>query len=269
MTLPSLQTLESLRILAVSAAAEAAEHLLHQRPASLVVDTKSSPTDVVTQMDRESEQMLIDRVVSTRPDDAVLGEEGASRAGTSGYRWVIDPLDGTVNYLYGLPSWAVSIGVEHEGETVVGVVNAPALGIQWIAVKGQGAFRIDRHGEHRLALSSEPQVLGSALIGTGFAYDAERRQTQAAIVARLLPKVRDIRRLGAAAVDLCLVADGSLDGFYEQGLQPWDKSAGELVVTEAGGSCEERAGTVFAGRHAVFGQLVAEVEAASGEAQPN
>ncbi|NCD18640.1 MAG: inositol monophosphatase [Actinobacteria bacterium] len=201
-----------------------------------VAATKSSDVDIVTAVDQEVEQWLLDQLASARPDDAVLGEEGDGRTGTSGLTWVVDPIDGTVNYLYGLPHWSVSVAVcagppePGAWELLAGAVAAPALGVTWHAVRGGGAFR----GETRIeARAGVP--LGKALVGTGFSYVAERRSRQGAAVAALLPQVRDIRRLGSVAIDLCLVADGSLDAHYERGLNVWDIAAGSLVLTESGG----------------------------------
>ena len=231
--------LDALRVVALDAATEAGELLLGGRPAvratTLDVGTKSSPTDVVTAMDRAAEDLLVDRLLGARPDDGLLGEEGSAREGTSGLRWVIDPLDGTVNYLYGLPQWGVAVLAEHTatGTPLVGVVVVPVLGETYVAVAGRGATRLDAHGEQVMRVSTCDD-LAMALIGTGFGYRAERRAAQARVVAAMLPRVRDIRRGGAAAVDLCHVASGSLDGYYERGLQPWDLGAGGLVALDAG-----------------------------------
>ena len=196
-----------------------------------VMATKSSPTDIVTAADTAVEAQIRAAVARARPDDAVIGEEGDDAAGTSGLRWVVDPIDGTVNYLYGHARYAVSIGVEDVDGGVVAVVHAPATGETWTAARGQGAWR-DGAPISTSACSS----LGDALVATGFGYRAQRRARQAAVLADVLPQVRDIRRAGAAALDLCDVACGRLDGYYEQGLQPWDLAAGRLIVTEAGGS---------------------------------
>jgi myo-inositol-1(or 4)-monophosphatase len=192
-------------------------------------DTKSTPTDVVTEADRACEQLLAEGIRSARPCDAVLGEEGSQDAGTSGVRWVVDPIDGTVNYLYGLPQWAVSIGVEVDGTTEVGVVFDAAKDELWTAVRGEGAFR----NGSRLRCSSASD-LSQALIATGFSYDARRRTVQSRNLATILPRVRDVRRLGASTLDLCSVAAGRVDGYYEQGLHPWDMSAGLLIAGESG-----------------------------------
>ena len=224
--------LAELRDLALDVAREAAVGL-QARPLNLAVDTKTTPTDVVTQMDRASEALIVERLTAARPDDGLLGEEGADRVGTSGVRWVIDPLDGTVNYLYGQSSWSVCIAAEVDGVAAVGVVVAPLLRETFVAVLGQGAYRIDEHGEHRLAVSSPP-ALDRALVATGFGYSVERRTSQARVLTTVLPAVRDIRRLGSAAVDLCWLASGRFDAYFERGLQPWDLAAAGVVAREAG-----------------------------------
>ncbi|MGP3982834.1 inositol monophosphatase family protein [Streptomyces sp. KR80] len=216
--------------LALEAARRAGAMLRDGRPADLgVAATKTSAIDVVTEMDLASEKLITGYLAEARPDDGFLGEEGASIAGSSGVRWIIDPIDGTVNYLYGLPSWAVSIAAEIDGETAVGVVEVPERGETFRAVRGEGAYL----GEQRLRHRSAPP-LAQALVGTGFGYVTERRAAQAETLRGLLPQVRDIRRGGSAAIDLCDVACGRLDGYYERGLNPWDYAAGELIAREAG-----------------------------------
>lgn len=221
--------LAGLRDLAVRLAREAGALALSMREGIESESTKSSPTDVVTAADRAVEQLLADGIRSARPGDGLLGEEGASDEGTTGYRWVVDPVDGTVNYLYGLPQWAVSIGLEHDGRAVVGVVLDPSKDELFTAVRGQGAFL----GGRRLKVTGCTE-LGQALVATGFGYDARRRAAQAAVLPRVLPRVRDLRRMGAGALDLCAVAAGRVDAYYEQGLSPWDLCAGQLVAEEAG-----------------------------------
>jgi myo-inositol-1(or 4)-monophosphatase len=184
---------------------------------------------MVTAVDRASEALVVDGLAEARPDDGVLGEEGSAREGTSGVRWIVDPLDGTTNYLYGVPLFAVSIGVEVDGEVEVGVVAHPSLDELFTARRGGGAFC---NGQP-IAVSGKDD-LGTALIGTGFAYDSDRRRDQARWLEHVLPSVRDIRRGGAASLDLCWVACGRLDGFYEAGLAPWDIAAGDLIAREAG-----------------------------------
>jgi len=194
------------------------------------IGTKSSSTDMVTEVDHASEEFIARRIREARPGDGILGEEGSSSEGTTGVRWVIDPLDGTTNFLYGFPAYAVSIAVEVEGEAVAGVVHDVARGETFAAAKGRGATL---NGESIRV--SEKTELGTALIGTGFGYSPERRRNQAALVASVLPAIRDIRRAGSAALDLCYVACGRLDGYFEQGIQHWDHAAGVLIVREAGG----------------------------------
>jgi myo-inositol-1(or 4)-monophosphatase len=220
--------------LAIEAAELAGGLLLDGQPGARQVDAKSSPTDVVTQMDTAAERAIVDHLLAARPDDEILGEEAGLRAGSSGVRWVVDPLDGTVNYLYGLPLWAVSVAAQTEGRTVVGAVAVPALGTMLWAVEGQGARLRDDAGVRTLAVRP-CQDVSAALVGTGFGYQAQRRAAQAAALAAVLPAVRDVRRAGAAALDLCWVAAGQLDAYFERGVQPWDMAAGNLLVQEAGG----------------------------------
>jgi len=218
--------------------AREAGRLVHDgRPEHLgVAATKSSAVDVVTAMDLASEDLVRRMLARLRPDDGILGEEGGHEPGTSGVTWVVDPIDGTVNYLYGLPAYAVSVAAVAGEPTpatwtvLAGCVHAPATGETWTAGRGQGAHLDGR----RLALAPAPP-LDRCLLGTGFGYVAERRRAQARVLAALLPQVRDVRRIGAAAIDLCQVATGRLDLYYERGLQPWDLAAAALVVAEAGG----------------------------------
>ncbi|WP_189938635.1 inositol monophosphatase family protein [Streptomyces sulfonofaciens] len=212
------------------AARRAGALLRDGRPADLAVAaTKTSPIDVVTEMDLAAEKLITGYLAEHRPEDGVLGEEGASRAGTSGVRWVIDPLDGTVNYLYGLPTWSVSIAAERAGETLVGVVEVPMRGETFHAVRGGGAYL----GERRLGCRADAP-LEQSLVSTGFNYVSAVREHQAEVARRLIPRLRDIRRGGSAAVDLCDVAAGRLDGYFERGLNPWDLAAGDLIAREAG-----------------------------------
>ena len=226
-------------------AARAAGTLIRgERPDHVVASgTKSSPTDVVTAMDTAAETLLARMLLSERSDDGLLGEEGGLRPGTSGLTWVVDPIDGTVNYLYGIPTYAVSVAVvsgqpDPAGWTVLaGCVHNPVSGETWTATRGGGA-QLDG-----AALTGPADVpLSRALVGTGFGYTIARRRRQASVVASLLPQVRDIRRAGAASLDLCSVASGRLDAYYERGLQPWDMAAGSLVATEAGARVSGLAG---------------------------
>jgi myo-inositol-1(or 4)-monophosphatase len=193
------------------------------------VATKSTSTDMVTEMDRASERLIVDGLRRARPDDAIVGEEGTSDDGTSGVRWLIDPIDGTTNYLYGHPGFAVSIAAEFDGATQVAVVDDPLHRDLFTAVRGRGA---DRNGNPIHA--SQETTVHVALAATGFSYEPERRQRQATVLSQVLPAIRDIRRMGAASVDLCWVACGRVDAFYERGLAAWDYAAGALIANEAG-----------------------------------
>ncbi len=194
------------------------------------IDTKISATDMVSDVDRESEAAVTRVLAAARPDDAILGEEGTSRDGTSGVTWVVDPLDGTTNFLFGIPQWSVSIAAEMDGRAVAGVVLDPCRDEVWAAVAGHGAFLNGR----RCQVRSDRSTLETALVATGFGYRAERRRWQAGVAAQVIPAVRDIRRLGSAALDLCWTGGGRFDAYYEWGLNPWDYSAGALVAAEAG-----------------------------------
>jgi myo-inositol-1(or 4)-monophosphatase len=224
----------ALLALAEAAAREAGALLLRlQAVARTEVGTKSSATDMVTDADRASERLIIERIRAERPGDAILGEEGTvgAEAGDSPVRWVIDPLDGTTNYLYRHPFFAVSIGVEVAGVACVGVVHDPSHGETFTAIAEGGALLDGKP----IAVSGHAD-LATALIGTGFSYLRDQREEQGAVVTRLLPRVRDVRRHGAAALDLCWVACGRLDGYYERWLGgAWDLCAGDLIVREAGG----------------------------------
>ena len=205
--------------------------------------TKSSPTDLVTELDRASEALIVKALRTRRPEDGLLGEEGTSRAGSSGLTWVIDPLDGTTNFVYGYGSFAVSIALVDAGGPLLGVVHDPLRGETFSAARGLGAHLDGR----RLAAPAASGPLSEALLGTGFGYDTELRVAQARLLPTVLGAVRDLRRGGSAALDLCSVASGRLDGYFEAGLAPWDRAAGELVVTEAGGVVLEVSG-LHAGR---------------------
>jgi myo-inositol-1(or 4)-monophosphatase len=220
--------------LAMSIAKEAGKLLL-ARPAHLEIDTKSSATDVVTQMDRQVEAYIVAQLSKHRPEDAILGEEGSNSTGTSDFQWVIDPIDGTVNYLHRIPHWCVSIGLKNikTGESIAGVIYAPVYDQMYISSQGLGSWVIDQ-GVPRLLQVSNCAELNVAVIGTGFGYSSERRASQARVLSQVLPRVADIRRLGSCAIDLCLVAAGVLDGYYERGVNDWDHAAGELIAREAG-----------------------------------
>lgn len=214
--------------------------------ARALVETKSTTTDMVTEMDRASEARIVAALRAERPGDGFLGEEGASEPGTTGVRWVIDPLDGTTNYLYGFPGFNVSIAAELDGVVIAAAVVDPLHGDLFSAARGHGALRNDR----QVTVSDEDR-LTHALIATGFGYDPGRRARQAEVLARVIAQVRDVRRMGAAAVDLCSVACGRLDGYYERGLGPWDLAAGWLIATEAGAVVSDLAGGPPSGDYVV------------------
>ena len=233
--------------LARSTAAEAAALVAAGRDrAAEQVDTKSSSVDVVTAVDRASEELVVQRLLTARPDDGVLGEEGASTEGTSGVRWVVDPIDGTVNFLYGFRGWAVSIAAEVDGVVQAGVVHDVPTGEVWTAVRGRGAWLTAPGAEPRRLSGSAPVALEQTLVATGFGYRVEQRRAQGAVVAELVSRVRDIRRAGCASLDLCSAAAGRVDAYYELDLKPWDHAAGALVAEEAGLVLSGLRGTPFA-----------------------
>jgi myo-inositol-1(or 4)-monophosphatase len=194
-----------------------------------VSGTKSSPTDIVTVVDLASEQLIRREILAARPDDSFIGEEGADIAGTSEVTWVADPIDGTVNFLYDIPQYAVSLAAKIREDVVAGVVHNPVSGETFTAQRGLGAWLNGK----RIRVSSCTE-LAAALVGVGYTYQAEVRSHQAVETARLVPVVRDVRRLGSAALDLCFLACGRLDAYVERGLKPWDLAAGGLIATEAG-----------------------------------
>ncbi|ROP32676.1 inositol monophosphatase family protein [Couchioplanes caeruleus] len=222
---------EELLAIAVRIAREAAGTARRMRAEAIVdVQTKSTDTDVVTAADKAVEREVVEALRRLRPDDGVLGEEyGGSAAPAGRVRWILDPIDGTVNYLYGLPQYAVSLAAEVDGVVVAGVVRNAATGDEWTATRGGGAWR----GERRLQ-GSVRASLDQALIATGFGYDPARRAHQGAVLATLITRVRDIRRFGAASLDLCQAAEGGVDAYFEKGLHAWDHAAGGLVAAEAG-----------------------------------
>jgi myo-inositol-1(or 4)-monophosphatase len=193
------------------------------------VHTKSSATDMVTEFDRQSERLIVDGLLARRPHDGIVGEEGAHRTGTSGVDWLVDPIDGTTNYLYGIPTYAVSIAARDGDGLLAGVVHMPVLGETFHASRGGGAF-LDGEPIH----CSSQADLAAALVATGFSYDPARRVEQGRVLQHVIGLVRDIRRIGSAAADLCYVACGRVDAYYERGLSAWDLAAGELIATEAG-----------------------------------
>jgi myo-inositol-1(or 4)-monophosphatase len=223
---------EKLLAMAIEVARQGAETARRMRVGAVPdFHTKSTETDVVTAADRAVERQVVAALRALRPADPVLGEEyGATQpTGPGSVRWILDPIDGTVNYLYGLPFYGLSLAAEVDGTVVAGVIRNPETGHEWTASRGGGAFRNGR------PLRGPTQTsLAQALVGTGFGYAAERRAHQGSVVAGLLPRVRDIRRFGSAALELCLVAEGSLDAFYEKGLNAWDHAAGGLIAAEAG-----------------------------------
>ncbi|KAA0112117.1 inositol monophosphatase family protein [Mycolicibacterium sp. P1-5] len=240
---------EQLRVLAEQLAVEAAAFVRRRRAEvfddgdgtasdavqSGLVKTKSTPTDPVTVVDTETELLLRDRLSALRPDDVILGEEGGGpAAGDDGVVcWVIDPIDGTVNFMYGIPAYGISIAAQIDGVSVAGAVADVVNGEVYSAAAGLGA-QVHRDGQRRKLRASTVTDLSMALVGTGFGYAARRRAAQSALLAELLPLVRDVRRIGSASLDLCLVAAGRLDAHYEHGLHVWDWAAGALIATEAG-----------------------------------
>jgi myo-inositol-1(or 4)-monophosphatase len=238
-TLPEILDLHPLADLAWRAATEAGAFLLTQRPDALTVETKSTPTDVVTSMDKAAEHLLHERLLGERPGDGMLGEEGADKDSSTGIRWVVDPLDGTVNYLYRIPLWGVSVAAEDAdlGETVVGVIFTPESGEGFVGIRGRGAWRIVGDIGERMTVRS-CESLGQAMVATGFGYSSELRADQARVVQSLITRVRDIRRTGCAVVDFTWLAAGRTDAYYERNLNPWDVAAGLVIVREAGAVIE-------------------------------
>lgn len=229
------------------------------------VDTKSSGTDMVSEVDRGAEAAVSAVLGRLRPDDGLLAEEGTSRDGSTGVRWVVDPLDGTTNYLFGIPQFCVSIAAEVAGEPVVGIVVDPSRDETWTAV----ADRQSRCNGVPCHVADGRSTLPSALVSTGFGYAAARRAWQAGVAAAIIPQVRDLRRFGSAALDLCWVAGGRVDAYYEWGLNPWDLSAGRIICTQAGGRVGILEGrTIVASVPALFDPLVALLDAAGGLAPP-
>ena len=227
-----------------------AGHFLTNRPDYLAIDTKSSEIDIVTQMDRAYEKLIVEAILAARPDDGIIGEEGADRPSKSGYTWVIDPIDGTVNYLYNMAGWSVSIAIKDEAGAIVGVVYSPTLNSIFTAIRGGGAFL-----NGKPIKCNDPIELNRALIATGFAYGQELRQEQIKQFNDLILKIRDYRRNGSAAIDICNVAAGIVDGYYEMGLKEWDRAAAELIAKEAGAKVSVHGElTIAAGPH-LFGTL--------------
>ena len=221
-----------LLLLAKKIGADAAA-LLQDRPQAFEIESKSTAIDIATQMDKNSEKFIMESILAARPDDGIIGEEGASIESKSGITWVIDPLDGTVNYVYGLPGWNVSIAAKDAEGVFVGVVTAPTINSTWWATRGGGAFY---NGSP--IRCNEPIAFDRALLASGFQYDVNLRTSQVSVLKEIIPQIRDFRRNGAAAVDLCHVAMGAVDGYYEAGLKEWDWSAGSLIASEAGARVE-------------------------------
>ena len=219
------------------------------------LDMKSSPTDPVSDADREAEEAIHRIIATERPDDGIIGEEGARTSPTNGRTWIVDPLDGTVNFLYGMRAWAVSIALEDSDGLSLGVVFNPVDQECFLAVRGEGA-RLDGRPIHVTECGS----LDRAMVATGFSYVAEQRARQAQTLVRLLPAVRDVRRAGAAALDLAYVACGRVDAFYERGLKRWDEAAGRLLVEEAGGVVKDLEGEPAGVLAAATPQLAALLE---------
>jgi myo-inositol-1(or 4)-monophosphatase len=215
---------------AVRTAREAAELVARRRREGIgEVATKSTATDPVTAVDKEAEALIRDLLQDQRPGEGFLGEESGDGGGAGTVRWVVDPIDGTVNYVYGIPQYAVSIAAQADGVSVAGVVRNAATGEEWTAVRGGGAWR-----DGSRLYGSAATELASALVATGFGYAPQRRLHQARVVAELIGQVRDIRRFGAASLDLCFAAEGRVDAYFEKGLAAWDHAAGGLVAAEAG-----------------------------------
>lgn len=236
--------MEELLELAISIAKKAGT-LLQERPSHLSIDTKSSDIDIVTQMDRASEKLIVQEIIAARPDDGIIGEEGANHPSKSGYTWVLDPIDGTVNYLYNMAGWSVSIAIKDQEGTAVGVVYSPTINSLFTATRGGGSFLNGRQLK-----CNDPIELDRALIATGFAYSHELRKAQIFQFNDLVLKIRDYRRNGSAAVDICHVAAGIVDGYYEMGLKEWDRAAAELIAFEAGAKVTVHGElTIAAGAH--------------------
>lgn len=240
----AIPTPAELRDICVEVAQSAAELVVLQRDflakhgsIAQVTSTKSSAVDPVTAVDEAAEARIADQLRARRPDDGIVGEEGANATGTTGVQWIVDPIDGTVNFLYGLPAYAVSIGAAVDGECVAGAVVNVYSGEVYSAARGEGAY-VARGGEHIRLHASQADNTETALVATGFSYDASWRKSQADLLRRILPRVRDIRRIGSAALDLCNVAEGRVDAYYEHGTHPWDYAAGVVIAQEAGAVVE-------------------------------
>ncbi len=255
--------LDELHALALRLAAEASR--IHQEGVggALDVNTKSSPSDFVSDVDKRAEARLMSMLAEARPDDAILAEEGHEATGSSGVRWIIDPLDGTTNYLHGYPVYAASVAVEVDGEPAIGVVSESPTGRVFSAIRGRGATC----GGRPLAVSRLAR-LEQALVAVGFSYSAAVREWQGRVLTQVIGRVADVRRGGAAALDLCRVAAGEVDAYFEVDLSPWDYAAGSIIVEEAGGRVLEvpAAGRTGPGVAAANGVLFDELLALLSEA---
>ena len=268
--LPTADQLASqLLQVATTLAKQAGDMALAGRKAGLHnVQTKSTATDMVTEFDRASEVLIVEGMRAARPEDAIVGEEGASISGTSGITWYIDPIDGTTNFLYDLPAWAVSIGAEDSSGPLAGVVYIPALGEMFTATRGGGAFLNGAPIQ-----SNNIADVSQALVCTGFSYSADQRTIQAQRVSRFIHQIRDIRRAGAAAIDLCFVACGRIDAYFEENLHQWDISAGILIAHEAGCRSGDFSGhtprpaEILTTAPAIFDQLSQLIMAASAKTE--
>ena len=270
----SQSLLRELELLAISSSGAAGRFIVEDRPAALgVLDTKSSINDIVTVMDQQSEALLRRLLLDARPDDAILGEEDGSSEGTSGITWVIDPIDGTVNYLYEIPAYCVSVAAvvgdaatPGQWQPVAGAICNPLTQEIFHARLGGGAQLLVA-GEDRALSVNRVEVLRQSLVATGFGYLPEVRARQGVVVSALLPEIRDIRRAGSAALDLCAVALGTVDAYYEAGLHPWDLAGGWIIATEAGalvtglGAMPPGEAAVVAAGPGIHASLVAMLEA--------
>jgi myo-inositol-1(or 4)-monophosphatase len=272
-----------LRSVAEALAGEAAEFVRRRRAEVFgadadrriddAVQSKTTPTDPVTIVDTDAERLLRDRLAQLRSGDPILGEEGGGPAGAGALdgtvTWVLDPIDGTVNFVYGIPAYAVSVAAQVDGVSVAGAVADVVAGRVYSAAAGQGARVTDQNGTHRLQCTAVDD-LSMALLGTGFGYSPQRRTVQATLLAGMLPMVRDVRRIGSAALDLCMVAAGRLDAYYEHGLHVWDCAAGALIAAEAGarvvapGPGADRAGPVVAAAPGIADELLAALQRFDG-----
>ncbi len=256
----------SLRQLARDLAIDIGRQALHRRHAGpFAISEKASPTDMVTEVDRWAETEIVAAITAARPGDSIMGEEGTAVRGDSGVEWFIDPIDGTTNFVFDIPEWCVSIGAAIDGQMVAGAVSVPMLDEIYCAHRGGGAAR------NGVPISARTQPgLATALIATGFGYLADRRRQQAEVLVRLLPQVRDIRRSGSAAYDLCAVACGRLDAYYEIGINAWDVAAGEIIASEAGARVTglthptARQGSVLAVADVLYDDVRRAIDAAGG-----